>query len=129
MRRVYLNRISGVVSNIEPQHLDIGIGIRNHYRMQIAAWLQEEELTLDRAARAIGAANRSVVQRHLKGHQIPNRELMRQYVIASEGRVTPNDIYGLSELIAECLERRARRLQAKKNRRHDQPELDLEAAA
>lgn len=96
--------------------------MRNDYRMQIAEWLREEELSLRRAALAIHAANGSVVQRHREGTNIPDRKLMRMYVIASEGRVTPNDIYGLTDLIAECLDKRSRRL-ARKKAAEPHPEL------
>lgn len=90
--------------------------------MHLAEWMQEEKLSLAQAARGIGAANASVVQRYRDGQRIPDRERMRRLVIASDGRVTPNDIYGLTELIEQCLERRARRL-AKKAPAEPHPQL------
>lgn len=93
--------------------------------MQIAEWMKEEGLSFHRAAQAIGAANGKVVHRHATGAQIPVRDLMRGYIIASEGRVTPNEIYGLTGLIAECLERRARRL-ARKKAAEPHPELPFD---
>lgn len=97
--------------------------------MQIAELAKEDRLTLAQIAAGIGVANIRAVQRYRSGDRIPDRERMRALVIFSEGRVTPNDVYGLTELIAECLERRARRLAGKKAAREKHPELPFEAAA
>lgn len=97
--------------------------------MNIAEWAKEDRLTLARIAQGIGVANTIAVSRYKNGSRIPDRERMRALVIFSEGRVTPNDVYGLGELIALCLEQRARRLDRRKTGRADQPELPLEAAA
>lgn len=90
--------------------------------MQIAEFTREERLTLAKLAKGIGAPNPMSAKRYRDGTQIPGRARMRALVIFSEGRVTPNDIYGLNELIAECLERRAQRL-ARRKKHGAQPEL------
>lgn len=98
--------------------------------MQLAE-LVEETGSLAKVAIGIGIkpSQATTVRRYRDGTRIPDRERMRRIVIFSEGRVTPNDIYGLTELIAECLEKRARRLACRKGGRPPHPELPLGDAA
>ena len=95
---------------------------------KIAEWMQEEQLILGRVAIGIGAFNGAVVKRYRDGARIPDRQRMKALVVFSEGRVTPNDIYGLTELIAELQQQRARRLAGKKAR-EPHPELPFEEKA
>lgn len=93
--------------------------------MQITEAMKEDRLTFRQVAEGISCTLRSS-QRYADGDRLPDREHMRNIVIFFEGRVTPNDIYGLSELIAELQERRARRLAGRKGR-EPHPELPFQA--
>lgn len=103
--------------------------------MQIAEALKDDRLTLRKAADGLGLAGIRSLQRYIDGTRLPDREHMRRIVLFFEGRVTPNDIYGLSELIEELRERRARRLAGRKSKPphpelpFDKPEPDTREAA
>jgi transcriptional regulator with XRE-family HTH domain len=77
--------------------------------MQLADAIAEDGLNLIEVAEAIGASSNSVVRRYRAGERIPDRARMRAIVEFFEGRVTPNDIYGLTELIERLQQRRAAR--------------------
>lgn len=93
--------------------------------MQIAEWMKEDGLTFRQVAARLGIDLRSA-QRYRYGHRIPDRERMRKLIAASEGRVTPNDIYGLSGLIDELLQARADRLAGRKKKAAPHPELPFD---
>lgn len=64
--------------------------------MKLADYLSETNTTVTAFARKIDEAQ-ATVSRYVNGQRIPERAIMSKIVQATEGRVTPNDFYELSQ--------------------------------
>lgn len=64
--------------------------------MKLADYLNETNTTVTAFARKIDEAQETV-SRYVNGQRIPRPAIMSKIVVETEGRVTPNDFYDLSQ--------------------------------
>jgi hypothetical protein len=65
--------------------------------MQLGQYLRENKITLREFALRIGAANASVVQKWVAGHQRPRGKFMAAIARETGGKVQPRDFYDLQD--------------------------------
>lgn len=62
--------------------------------MKLADWLREQGLTQEAFGRRIEVQPQSVY-RYCSGKRVPDDDVMRRIIAATDGAVTPNDFFGL----------------------------------
>ncbi len=65
------------------------------FMMKLSEWIKSKNLTLEEAAKLIGAANGSVVERWSNGKQLPRPSFMQKIFVTPGGLVRPDDFYDL----------------------------------
>ncbi len=68
--------------------------------MKLAKWIKNQNITIPAFAKEIGK-NRSLVHKYVYGKAIPKQDAMVKIYQLTQGAVSANDFYGLSEKLFE----------------------------
>ena len=63
--------------------------------MVLGEYLQETQLTRSQFAKRIGVSSEAV-RRYVAGERIPDKNIMGKIALATGGKVTANDFFGLA---------------------------------
>lgn len=66
--------------------------------MKLAVYIENKRLTLEEFGQSIGRS-KMAVSRYVRGLRTPNAETMHSIMAATNGAVTPNDFYGVPDML------------------------------